>query len=74
VIAKNADGRPIKMLTILNEYSRECLAILVERRLTFEDVVNQLYALFLFRGVPEDIRSDTAPSSPPWRYAPGSLT
>ena len=54
-------GRPFKMLTILDESSRECLAILVERHITSEDVINQLYTLFLVRGVPEHIRSDNGP-------------
>ena len=61
VIARTSDGRPLKMLTIIDEYTRECLAILVERRLTSEDVINQLYTLFLLRGVPEHIRSDNGP-------------
>ena len=61
VIARTSDGRPFKMLTIIDEYTRECLAILVERRLTSEDVINQLYTLFLLRGVPEHIRSDNGP-------------
>ncbi len=34
---------------------------MVERRITSEDVINQLYNLFLFRGVPEHIRSDNGP-------------
>jgi putative transposase len=61
VIDRTSDGRKFKMLTILDEYTRECLAILVERRLTSEDVINQLYTLFLLRGVPEHIRSDNGP-------------
>ena len=61
VVARTADGRPFKMLTMLDEYTRECLAILVERHLTSEDVIEQLYTLFLVRGVPEHIRSDNGP-------------
>jgi putative transposase len=61
VTARTSDGRPFKMLTILDEYSRECLAILVERHITSEDVINQLYTLFLVRVVPEHIRSDNGP-------------
>ena len=51
VTARTSDGRAFKMLTLIDEYTRECLAILVERRLTSEDVINQLYMLFLVRGV-----------------------
>jgi putative transposase len=61
VTARTADGRTFKMLTIIDEYTRECLAILVERRLTSVDVIDKLYELFLFRGVPEHIRSDNGP-------------
>ena len=61
VIDRTSDGRPFKMLTILDEYTRKCLVILVERRITSEDVINQLYTLFLVRGVPEHIRSDNGP-------------
>jgi transposase InsO family protein len=61
VTARTADSRTFKMLTIIDEYTRECLAILVERRLTSEDVIDKLYELFLFRGVPEHIRSDNGP-------------
>jgi putative transposase len=61
VTARTTDGRSFKMLNIIDEYTRECLAILVERRITSEDVINQLYTLFLVRGVPEHIRSDNGP-------------
>jgi putative transposase len=61
VTARTADGRAFKMLTIIDEYTRECLAILVERRLTSQDVIDQLFNLFVFRGIPEHIRSDNGP-------------
>ena len=61
VTARTSDGRAFKMLTILDEYTRECLAILVERRITSEDVVDQLFNLIVFRGIPEHIRSDNGP-------------
>jgi putative transposase len=47
-----------QMLTILDEFTRECLAIDVARRLTSEDVLERLSDLFIRRGVPEHIRSD----------------
>jgi putative transposase len=56
--ARTRDGRPLRLLTIIDEYTRECLAIVVGRRLTSEDVLDQLTELFLTRGIPEHIRSD----------------
>jgi len=52
------DGRPIKILTVLDEYSRECLAIVVERGLRSDDVLDCLTELFVKHGPPEHIRSD----------------
>jgi len=46
------------LLTIIDEYSRECLAIKVARRLTSEDVLDQLTPLFIQRRIPDYIRSD----------------
>ena len=61
VTARTADGRAFRMLTIIDEYTRECLAILVERCLASEDVIDQLFDLFILRGIPEHIRSDNGP-------------
>ena len=52
------DGRAFRMLTLIDEYTRECLAIDVARRLTSEDVLERLSDLFVRRGVPDYIRSD----------------
>ena len=52
------DGRRLRLLTIVDEYTRECLAIEVGRSLTSEDVLRVLATLFVYRGVPEHIRSD----------------
>jgi len=52
------DGRPLRMLTLVDEYTRECLAIDVARRMTSEDVLERLTDLFIRRGVPDHIRSD----------------
>ena len=41
--------------------TRECLAILVKRRITSQDVIGQLFQLIIFRGIPEHIRSDNRP-------------
>ena len=61
VVDRTADGRTFRILTIIDEYTRECLAILVDRRITAQDVIDKLYQLFVFRGVPEHIRSDNGP-------------
>jgi len=58
VAARTHDGRPLRMLTIVDEYTRECLAIDVARNLNSDDVLARLTELFVFRGVPEHIRSD----------------
>ena len=58
VMSRSHDGRMIKMLTIMDEYTRECLAIVADRRLSLEDVLSTLYDLFIEHGVPEYIRSD----------------
>jgi transposase InsO family protein len=52
------DGRPLRLLVVVDEYTRECLAIVVERRLQSVNVVELLGDLFVERGVPEYIRSD----------------
>ena len=61
VMARTYDGRAFRILTIIDEYTRECLAILVNRHISSQDVIDQLYYLFLFRGIPEHIRSDNGP-------------
>lgn len=58
VAARTHDGRPLRMLTVLDEYSRECLAIDVARGLKADDVLERLTYLFVTRGVPDYIRSD----------------
>ena len=59
--ARTHDGKAIRILTILDEYTRECLSITVARRITAQDVIYQLGELFLERGIPEYIRSDNGP-------------
>ena len=52
------DGRAFRMLTVIDEYRRECLAIHVQRRLRHDEVLAVLTDLFTQRGAPEYIRSD----------------
>jgi putative transposase len=61
VFDRTHNGRPLKMLTVVDEYSRENLAIEVGRRLTSRDVIRVLAKLMLRYGVPEHIRSDNGP-------------
>ena len=58
---RTADGRPIRLLVIIDEHTRECLAIDVGRRLTSDDVLERLSWLMATRGVPAHIRSDNGP-------------
>lgn len=55
------DGRPIRMLTMIDEFTRKCRAIDVSRRLTSEDVLARLSDLFIHRGPLEYIRLDNRP-------------
>ena len=58
VMDRTNDGRKIRMLTIIDEYTRESLAIIVKRRLNSMDVLLTLADLFIRKGVPDYIRSD----------------
>jgi transposase InsO family protein len=61
VKARTSDGRAIRLLTVIDEYTRECLAIDVARRITADDVLERLSGLFTRRGVPGHLRSDNGP-------------
>jgi len=58
VADRTTDGRPVRMLTVLDEFTRESLAIKVGRKLKAYDVIEQLAQLFVERGAPDYIRSD----------------
>src|SRR5204862_381003 len=55
------EGRKFRMLNIIDEFTHECLAIRVSRRLQSIDVIDLLSHLFILRGVPAHIRSDNGP-------------
>lgn len=55
------DGRAFRTLNLIDEFSRECLAIRVKRKLNSTDVIDVLTDLFIVRGVPAYIRSDNGP-------------
>jgi putative transposase len=61
VKAMTHDGRALRLLVLLDEYTRECLAICVARRLGHAEVMEVLAEVMLRRGIPEHIRSDNGP-------------
>ena len=54
-------GRPLKWLSLMNEDTRECLALEIARSITAADAIDVLAELFIIRGVPGYIRSDNGP-------------
>jgi transposase InsO family protein len=56
--ARTSDGGPLRILTIIDEYTRECLRIVVERQIASQEVVNESTDPFLLRGMTEYVRSD----------------
>jgi transposase InsO family protein len=61
VTDRTTEGRAFRMLTVVDEYTRECLAIVVNRKLDSTHVLETLGELFVSRGPPEHIRSDNGP-------------
>ena len=55
------NGSAFRILNVIDEYSRECLLSRVERRISHEDVLEELTWLFCIRGLPAHIRSDNGP-------------
>ena len=61
VFDRTADGRTLKFLTVINEFTRECLALPVGRHFTSQDVIGVLAGIVAQRGAPAMIRSDNGP-------------
>jgi putative transposase len=61
VSTRTHDGRALKMLTVLDEHTRECVAIKVARKIRAHDVLEVLAELFAHHGPPEHLRSDNGP-------------
>ncbi len=61
MLERTQDGRPFRILNVIDEYTRECLAVRVRRRLDHEGVQDCLTELFCTRGVPAHLRSDNGP-------------
>jgi hypothetical protein len=61
VATRTHDGRPVRLLTLIDEYTRECLAIRVARRINSFGVIETMADTMLKRGIPKHIRSDNGP-------------
>ena len=62
VFDRTVDGRPVRILALVDEYTRECLSLDVARRLRSDDVLARLAQLFVERGPPAYLRSDNGPA------------
>ena len=58
---RSREGRPLKFLTVVDEFTRQCLAIEVARKQSSRGVLRMLAALMLRHGIPKHIRSDNGP-------------
>ena len=61
VFDRTYDGRPIKLMVVIDEFTRECLAIYVARRIRGKDAIDVFADLMEIHGIPEHIRSDNGP-------------
>jgi putative transposase len=61
MVDRTANGRTFKILNIIDEFARECLVSFVDRKITTQEVIDQLFSLFVLKGIPEHIRSDNGP-------------
>jgi len=61
VEAQTHDGRKVRLMTLIDEFTRECLAIRVARRINSLGVLESMADVMLVRGIPEHIRSDNGP-------------
>ncbi len=79
VESRTHDGRKFRMLNLINEYAKECLAIRVDRKLNSTDDIDVLTDHFILRGIPAHIRSDNGPefialAVRDWIVAVGAIT
>ena len=61
VLVRTHDGRGVRLLTVMDEYTRECLAIRADRHIRSCDIIETLAELMMISGVPDHIRSDNGP-------------
>ena len=61
MVDRTTNGRAFRILNIIDEFTRECLSTKVNRNISSQDVIDELFSLFIFRSIPEHIRSDNSP-------------
>jgi putative transposase len=61
MVGRTSNGRAFRILNIIDEFTRECLRIKVNRKISSQNVIDELFHPFIFRGIPEHIRSDNGP-------------
>jgi putative transposase len=61
MIERTDNGRAFKILNIIDEFTRKNLSTKVDRQIRSQDVIDELFDLFILRGIPEHIRSDNGP-------------
>ena len=61
VTCRTENGRAVRLLTVIDEFTRECMAIKAARNIRSDDIMHTLTSLFTSNGVPEHIRSDNGP-------------
>jgi len=61
IFDRTSNGTSLKWLSVVDEFTRECLCLKVSRRMTSRDIIEVLGGLFKAHGVPEHIRSDNGP-------------
>jgi hypothetical protein len=57
-MTRTSNGLPVRMLNIIDEYTRECLCIKVAQNITAQNVLEELFDLMVQKGLPDHIRSD----------------
>ena len=61
VTERTANGRAFRILNIIDEFTRKCLAVRIARKITANDVIDELFNLFIWHAIPDHIRSDNGP-------------
>jgi putative transposase len=61
MVDRTTNGRAFRILNIIDEFTRVSLAVKAERKISSQDVLEELFKLFIFRGIPDFIRSDNGP-------------